>query len=255
MALLIDPPAWGAHGRLWSHLISDTSLAELHYFAGALGIPRRAFEGDHYDIPEERYAAVLAAGAAPVPGRDLLAALSRSGLRFPKRKGDKGIERLIGLTLPSGTVADVDLVASPREMDERRVFAAMVFLSDAGGDLVAVHSVRRDQWGSPGGWREAGESVRENAIREVSEETGLSVTTDELSPCGYERWRHVSGPWPNRPGQDVLQTFRATVASVRPILTPSLDDTDDRRWVTLRDYETLCSGEFWWPLADRVLRG
>ncbi len=60
MALLIDPPAWGAHGRLWSHLISDTSLAELHYFAGALGIPRRAFEGDHYDIPEERYAAVLA---------------------------------------------------------------------------------------------------------------------------------------------------------------------------------------------------
>jgi 8-oxo-dGTP pyrophosphatase MutT (NUDIX family) len=97
--------------------------------------------------------------------------------------------------------------------------------------------------------------VRENAIREVSEETGLSVTTDELSPCGYERWRHVSGPWPNRPGQDVLQTFRATVASVRPILTPSLDDTDDRRWVTLRDYETLCSGEFWWPLADRVLRG
>jgi len=53
----------------------------------------------------------------------------------------------------------------------------------------------------------------------------------------------------------VLQTFRATVASVRPILAPSLDDTDDRRWVTLRDYETLCSGEFWWPLADRVLRG
>ena len=93
MALLIDPPAWGAHGRLWSHLISDTSLAELHDFAGALGIPRRAFEGDHYDIPEERYAAVLAAGAAPVPGRDLLAALSRSGLRFPKRKGDRGIER------------------------------------------------------------------------------------------------------------------------------------------------------------------
>ena len=141
MALLIDPPAWGAHGRLWSHLISDTSLAELHDFAGALGIPRRAFEGDHYDIPEERYAAVLAAGAAPVPGRDLLAALSRSGLRFPKRKGDKGIERLIGLTLPSGTVADVDLVASPREMDERRVFAAY-----ASKGFHLIRRIHHDAW-------------------------------------------------------------------------------------------------------------
>ncbi|MBK8729114.1 MAG: DUF4031 domain-containing protein [Tetrasphaera sp.] len=90
MALLIDPPAWGAHGRLWSHLISDTSLAELHDFAGALGIPRRAFEGDHYDIPEERYAAVLAAGAAPVPGRDLLAALSPLWTEVPETQGGQG---------------------------------------------------------------------------------------------------------------------------------------------------------------------
>ena len=30
MAILIDPPRWPAHGRLWSHLISDASLDELH---------------------------------------------------------------------------------------------------------------------------------------------------------------------------------------------------------------------------------
>lgn len=33
MAILIDPPLWPAHGTLWSHLITDTELAELHAFA------------------------------------------------------------------------------------------------------------------------------------------------------------------------------------------------------------------------------
>ncbi|HET8766126.1 MAG TPA: DUF4031 domain-containing protein, partial [Pedococcus sp.] len=70
MTIWIDPPAWPAHGRLWSHLVSDRSYDELHEFAAAQGIPRRAFEGDHYDVPDERYAALVGAGAQPVAGRD-----------------------------------------------------------------------------------------------------------------------------------------------------------------------------------------
>ena len=53
MAVLVDSPIWPAHGRLWAHLVSDTSLEELHSFAQALGIPERGFDLDHYDIPEE----------------------------------------------------------------------------------------------------------------------------------------------------------------------------------------------------------
>ena len=66
MTLLIDPPHSPGHGRLWSHLASDTSYAELHRFAQGLGIPQRGFDRDHYDIPSERYDAVVAAGAEPV---------------------------------------------------------------------------------------------------------------------------------------------------------------------------------------------
>ena len=33
MTVYIDPPTWPGHGRLWSHLVSDTSYAELHEFA------------------------------------------------------------------------------------------------------------------------------------------------------------------------------------------------------------------------------
>ena len=52
MALLIDKPLWQFRGEKWSHLVSDESYDELHGFAKKLGIPRRAFQGDHYDIPE-----------------------------------------------------------------------------------------------------------------------------------------------------------------------------------------------------------
>lgn len=251
MALLIDPPAWHAHSRRWSHLVSDTSLEELHAFARELGIPSRGFEGDHYDIPEERYAAAVAAGAQPTDPRTLLLSLQRSGLRMSKRKGDKGVARARAVHLASGTVADVDLIASGRPFDERRVFAAMVFLRDSAGDFAVVHSVRRDQWGSPGGWRAPGESVPDNAIREVHEETGLVLTAEQLHVWGHERFRHVSGPEIAPDGRTVLQVFTATLDVARPALSTTFADTSQRRWVTPREYAALCSDQFWWPLAER----
>ncbi|MGZ4505869.1 MAG: DUF4031 domain-containing protein [Blastococcus sp.] len=85
MAVLIDSPVWPWRGRLWSHLVSDVSYDELHAFVDAeLGIPRRAFQGDHYDIPQELYEIAVAAGAEPVGARELLSRLRAAGLR--KRK-------------------------------------------------------------------------------------------------------------------------------------------------------------------------
>lgn len=83
--MLVDPPRWPAHDRLWSHLVSDTSYDELHEFAGRLGIPARAFDRDHYDIPQERYDEVVAAGASEVEGKELIRRLIASGLRQRKR--------------------------------------------------------------------------------------------------------------------------------------------------------------------------
>ncbi len=61
VTVYIDPPAWP--GRLWSHLVSDVSYDELHLFAADLGVPPRAFERDHYDLPSHRYADAVRAGA------------------------------------------------------------------------------------------------------------------------------------------------------------------------------------------------
>lgn len=85
VAIFIDPPLWPAHGTHFSHLISDTSLAELHAFADAAGVPERAFDIDHYDVPASRYPALVAQGAREVDGGTLVRTLISSGLRVPGR--------------------------------------------------------------------------------------------------------------------------------------------------------------------------
>ena len=85
MTVLIDPPNAAGHGRLWSHLASDTSYDELHAFARTVGIPERGFDRDHYDVPAEWYDQVVAAGAEPVTSRELVRRLLAAGLRRRKR--------------------------------------------------------------------------------------------------------------------------------------------------------------------------
>ncbi len=83
MTIYIDPPLWPAHGTMFSHLISDTSVTELHDFADRAGIPERAFDRDHYDVPQHRRDELLAAGALPVSAGMLTRILAASGLRIP----------------------------------------------------------------------------------------------------------------------------------------------------------------------------
>jgi len=85
VAILIDDPLWPAHGRLWAHLVTDSDLAELHAFAAANGIPARGFDLDHYDVPEEAHARLVAAGALHVSGHELVRRLIASGLRVRGR--------------------------------------------------------------------------------------------------------------------------------------------------------------------------
>ena len=84
--ILIDQPIWPAHDTLWAHLVSDSSLEELHAFAQAAGIPRCGFDRDHYDVPEQRYAELVALGAEPVGVRDMVKRLQASGLRVSQRE-------------------------------------------------------------------------------------------------------------------------------------------------------------------------
>ena len=96
MSIYIDPPTWPAHGTVFSHLISDASLAELHEFAAAAGISERAFDRDHYDVPAHLYDELVRAGAKELSGAQLTRTLIASGLRIPlKERPEKIRPRLL----------------------------------------------------------------------------------------------------------------------------------------------------------------
>lgn len=79
--ILVDEARWPWRDHRWAHLVSDHSYEELHRFAARLGVPRGAFQGDHYDVPAEVRERALRLGAVPVSSRELLGRLREAGLR------------------------------------------------------------------------------------------------------------------------------------------------------------------------------
>ena len=65
--------------------MSDHSIAELHAFAAAAGIPARGFDRDHYDVPDDQHDRLVELGAEPVGTRELVRRLRASGLRVRAR--------------------------------------------------------------------------------------------------------------------------------------------------------------------------
>lgn len=239
--LLIDPPAWPAHGRLWSHLVSDASFEELHAFAERAGIPRRGFEGDHYDVPEERYDGVVAAGAVPIDGRELLKRLQRSGLRISKRKH----ERVVMSTpdapwLPPGGRADV--IASRQDNPPPNTVVVRAVVRDTRGMLVVE---RPDGQGLdlPVRTVAAGETA-EDALRALCEELG--ARPDEASLLGYVR-NVVREP-------DAGYRWPVPSACFALFTVPSRDSTTGT-WCPAERQEADLGKRHWWPLVDPNAQG
>jgi len=253
MAIWIDPPGWHAHDRIWSHLISDTSHEELQAFAALAGVPARGFDGDHFDVPQEWYAAVVAAGARPTGGKELARLLRDSGLRFQKRRGERPLAAYRNVLPQLEVEHSVHLVASSLPTPDEPTAAVVVFVGDAGGALLLVRTVVRDAWAAPAGGREPGETVLECATRETWEETGLRVDAGTLVPCGYERVTldaGASGRWPNR--RNYVACFVTVLEEVRPHVAPRGKDVDAAEWVLWPEAERRCRDEFWWPLFAHV---
>ncbi|WP_432525962.1 DUF4031 domain-containing protein [Kineococcus auxinigenes] len=135
MSVLVDAPDHPAHGRWWAHLASDRSLEELHAFAADLGLPRRSFEGDHYDVPAELVGRAVARGAEPVTTRELLRRLCAAGLRTSKRRGEK----VVGTGTGTGSLAGVrvDVVRAARVPAPHGSRHLLVVTGDVTGDVSA----------------------------------------------------------------------------------------------------------------------
>jgi hypothetical protein len=90
VAVLVDPlreyPDAALRWTHWCHMVSDVDFDELHAFAARLGIPRRGFQGDHYDLPPHVRTRAVELGAVEVGTGDLV-------LRMAGRRGDRARAR------------------------------------------------------------------------------------------------------------------------------------------------------------------
>ena len=230
MAVLVDPPRWPAHGREWSHLASDVSLEELHAFARGVGIPARGFEGDHYDVPGERLADLLAAGARLVPAAELLRRLVASGLRVPKSRGQRVLGSWLELR-PDGGSVHVDLVASG---------SAPPALTTRGARGLVLDDERRLLLRRP-----AGASDDRWALPVVADGAGRAL--------GFSR---------HRPPVDVVGGRRAPASRWRHLAlvdaAPSqvvAGPGDELRPVPGARAAQACGSPAWWPLVVHSLEG
>ncbi len=132
-----------------------------------------------------------------------------------------------------------------------RVGSAPIQLNFAGGcvcdgDRVLLqHRADLDAWGFPGGAIELGESAEEAAVREIGEETGLTVRVDSLLGV-YSRYEQR---YPNGDvAQPITVFFRCTPTGGH--LHANDSETLDVRWFDLHQTPTLFSPQHRDALAD-----
>ena len=112
-----------------------------------------------------------------------------------------------------------------------------------GDDVLLIRRGRppkQGEWSIPGGHQEFGETVRDCALREVLEETGITAgnpvlvdVVDLIRPAGGGHW--------------TLVDFAAEWVAGEPVAG---DDAADARWVKISDIETLGL----WRETVRIIR-
>lgn len=125
----------------------------------------------------------------------------------------------------------------------RRIAAVGALVRDGGGRLLVIRRARPPAvgtWSLPGGRVEPDESLEAACVREVTEETGLTV----------EVVRHVGQVERDAPGGDTYVIDDYACRVVGGVVRPG-DDADDARFVTERELAALPLV----PLLWETLRG
>jgi hypothetical protein len=240
VTIWIDPPAWPAHGRLWSHLVSDTSYVELHDFAAAQGIPRRGFEGDHYDVPQERYDSLVTAGARPIGGRDLARLLRDSGLRIQKRTHERVVATFPDAPwLPAGSRADV--ITSRQDSAPAATVVVRLALR-RGGDLLVLE--RLDGSGLDLPSAPVAGLTPQAAVDRLHRVVLGAPVPQSTRLLGYVR-NTVPEPGGGYPWPAPLAAFAVWTDEVAHSVRP-LAGT----WLASDRLETELGERHWWPLLD-----
>ncbi|MEU0360029.1 NUDIX hydrolase [Streptomyces cyaneofuscatus] len=123
---------------------------------------------------------------------------------------------------------------SPESRDETIRYTADVVLLAAGHVLLIQRrwDPHAGSWALPGGHVDAGETSLQAAVRELEEETGITVPVDAVGQVGA-----FDTPGRDPRGRYVTVAYTATLA--KPVAPTPLDDAADARWWPLTDLPPL----------------
>ncbi|MFD8366018.1 NUDIX hydrolase [Streptomyces hygroscopicus] len=108
-------------------------------------------------------------------------------------------------------------------------------VQDEAGRLLLIHKTDNDLWALPGGGHDIGESVSETVVREVAEETGITVEVDSIIGL-YTDPNHVMAYDDGEVRQQFSICFRAhpTGGELR-----TSSESKEVRWVSPTDLDDL----------------
>ncbi|MFE1936487.1 NUDIX hydrolase [Streptomyces sp. NPDC059474] len=108
-------------------------------------------------------------------------------------------------------------------------------VQDDAGRLLLIHKTDNDLWALPGGGHDIGESVSETVVREVAEETGITVEVDSVVGL-YTDPQHVMAYDDGEVRQQFSICFRAhpTGGELR-----TSSESKEVRWVSPTDLDDL----------------
>ncbi|MEW5539104.1 NUDIX domain-containing protein [Streptomyces cyaneofuscatus] len=106
---------------------------------------------------------------------------------------------------------------------------------DDAGRLLIIHKTDNDLWALPGGGHDIGESVGDTVVREVEEETGITVEIDSIVGL-YTNPEHVLAYDDGEVRQQFSICFRAHPAG-GSLRTSS--ESKEVRWIDPADLDSL----------------
>lgn len=255
MAVLIDPPLWPAHGTTFSHLVSDTSLEELHGFAREQGLSEQAFDRDHYDVPAREHDRLVAAGALPLTASDLTRRLLSSPLRVRSRdrsdRHDAWLHRRFSGLLPGQEERFEDLLrrwgGPERNYHDKRHLADVLRGLDrlAQSDAAETAAQRETAFVAElaGWWHDAVYDGVEGQDERASAELAASSLADTVPSSIRRRIAEaIEMTADHRPGDDPAQALLSD-ADLRVLARPA---ESYRRYVAdvRRDYAHVSDEDF-----------
>lgn len=230
MSIYIDPPTWPAHGTVFSHLISDVSLTELHEFAAAAGISERAFDRDHYDVPAHLYEDLVRAGAKELSGAQLTRTLIASGLRIPlKERPEKIRPRLLraweAAFTPRFNTPRLKHVEAPAEL--RAQLTAQV--AELGESLLQAWEQPHRAYHHSGHLSQMLTDLDRLYTHRTQDATPLALV--------LAAWFH-DAVYEGAPGEDERRSEQLAGASLKPLVTVGLLTEQEQQMVSLLVHAT-----------------